>query len=136
MLDHLLGIHHRFANFSRYCFKSLQHKMAIRSHLVQSLIKSIIFLLLFNAAEGLPDVFCDRTRYGTPLKTDCYQALGRFPIERYTQYFVEEQMRSSPADMAYKGFRDFRPPAYRQIVVQLPKLISYGMPSIPFWDSK
>lgn len=124
--DCLLGTHHRSASFSQTYFISQQHKMEIRSHLAQSLIHAIVFLFQFNLAEGLPDAFCDRSRYGIPSKSNCYQALARFPIERYTQYFVEEQLRSAPPNMEYKGFRDARAPAIREPLAHTPKLMFYG----------
>ena len=103
--------------------------MGTRNYLARSLIHTIVFLLQLNLAKGLPDAICDPTRYGIPSQPHCLQALAKFPIDRYTQYFVEQQMRSAPPDMDYKGFRDPRAPALRMPLVQLPKFMSYGTSS-------
>ena len=73
------------------------------------------------------DPYCDSDVYGKPDLAECVSVISRFPLQdTAVRYFVEQQMRTAPPVAAWSLFRDLRSPEDRQMIVQLPKWVSYG----------
>ena len=93
-------------------------------------LSCLIFLLL-PPPTVFAELICGRAIYGTPLVSDCLQALAATDfIDQTPRYFIEPQLLTSPPRSDWAAFNDPRFPIYRTQSIQLPKFWTYSM--IPY----